>query len=214
MPVSVAGFSLFELTVFIIVAAIIYSVAVNRFTGYPAAAERANFMAVLTQLQSGVNLEVMLGLSTGQVRNLREYHHSNPMDFMLKPPANYLGAFASMNNRDLERRHWYFDSQRGELVYLVENSDNVVMMENGQSYPGDELRFRLEVMYRDLNSQASYTLDELQNLRASVPEQGQDTETRPAETRISGALLQPVVPYEWGDVEIDVDAALEVGQTP
>ena len=209
-----AGFSLFELTVFIIVAAIIYSVAVNRFTGYPAAAERANFMAVLTQLQSGVNLEVMLGLSSGQVRNLREYHHTNPMDFLLQPPANYLGAFASVDASNLERRHWVFDNSRGELIYLVENSDTVVLRENGQSYPGDELRFRLEVMYRDRNSQNSYTLDELQNVQADRRDQGQETAARPVDARVSGALLQPVVAYEWGEVEIDVDAALEVGQTP
>ena len=87
-----AGFSLFELVVFIISIAIIYAYATNRFAEFPGQAERANFMAVTTQLQTGVNLEMMMALGSGRVTSLEQFEGVNPMDLMLSAPTNYLGV--------------------------------------------------------------------------------------------------------------------------
>ena len=190
-PVSLArsgGFSLFELVVFIILVAIIYSVAANRFAEFPAAAERANFLAVTTQIQSGVNLELLQGLISGNNQNIADYENSNPMEFLLNTPSNYLGAFDLVDTDRLSRRSWYFDRQRAELVYLVNYSTNVFLLFNGSQVASDEIRFRIELVYRGEGNRGSSSIE-----GEDTPEQIDGNGSK----RLSGMVLRPVVPYLW-----------------
>lgn len=190
-PVNLArsgGFSLFELVVFIICVAIVYAVAANRFAEFPEAAERANFFAVTTEIQTGVNLELLLGLIGGSSQRLANYEDSNPMDFLLQAPSNYLGAFDFVDTDRLTRRSWYFDRQQGELVYLVNNSDNVFLLANGSQLPTDEIRFKIEMRYLgDRRGETSFSENEAIG-------SGDNNQNR----RLSGMILTPVVPYHWG----------------
>ena len=202
-PRHSGGFSLFELVAFIIVSAIIYSVAVNRFSEFPAAAERANFQAVLTQVQTGVSLETMLGLSTGSIRSMQDYIGLNPMDLLLKPPSNYLGAFDALNVAETQRRSWYFDNRTRELVYLVNASENVFLLQNSIAVPTDELRFGIVMTYRDPVTLKNVTSDELEALNE---ERGRSEGLEPVEieqlkARTSGVVLRPVTPYRWEGYE-------------
>ena len=110
------GFSLFELVVFIILVAIIYATAANRFADFPGQAERANFLAITTQLQTAINLEMMIGLGTGRIRTAERMDGVNPMDLMLQPPSNYIGVFDLIDRERIQRRVWYFDRSREELA--------------------------------------------------------------------------------------------------
>lgn len=190
-----AGFSLFELTVFIICVAIIYATAANRFAEFPEQAERANFLAVTTQLQSGVHLELMLAMSKGNLISLADYENSNPMALMLEAPSNYLGEFDFVDNERIQRRSWYYDVRNQELVYLVASADNVYLQDDGELIATDEIRFRIEILYRewdlgpDLNSPVQQAL-------ASVGAEPEFT-TRRTRRSLSGMLLKPVVPYQW-----------------
>lgn len=193
------GFSLFELVAFILVSAILYSVAVNRFSEYPAAAERANFQAVLTQIQTGVSLETMLGLLAGNARPMQDYMGLNPMDLLLKAPSNYLGAFDALDESSQPRRSWYFDKGSKELVYLINADENAYLVQNSVATPTREIRFGIVMTYQDPVSLRTVTYAELQALKIERGE-GSDAaegEAQGINARTSGVVLRPIIPYRW-----------------
>ena len=139
---------MFELVVYIISVSIIYAYASNRFVAFPADAERANFIAILT----------------------------------------------------LPRRSWYFDLENRELVYLVENTDQVYQVANGAPVPASQLRFKLEMAYKNEDPQTG--------LPADIT--GSDSQSS-GRRAVAGALINPVAPYEWGEtgmVQIEVASNL------
>ncbi len=186
-----SGFSLFELVVFIISVAIIYASAVNRFSRFPEAAERANFLAVASQIQTGVSLETTLGVASGNTHNMSRYDGANPIDMLLSPPSNYLGAIDGNDSSDLPRRSWYFDLRRSELVYLVNESQNVFFLVDGVQIPTNEIRFRIEVNYRYVDRQTGV---EIAFANGRDAEEYEDQDYR---RRFGGVLMQPVTPYQW-----------------
>ncbi|MEX2130919.1 MAG: type II secretion system protein [Pseudohongiellaceae bacterium] len=194
-----AGFSLFELIVFIICVAIIYSAAANRFAEFPGEAERANFLAVSSQIQAAVNLELMMAMLASNREVIARYESANPMDFLLETPSNYLGAFYLPDASGLPRRSWYFDQSTNELVYLINDADDVFVMQQGVQIPTNELRFKIEIEYR--------YRDSVTGLPVEVPESTEITEVTDAtkdqidttiRRTLAGMLLRPVTPYVWG----------------
>ncbi len=188
------GFSLFELVVFIISVAIIYAAAARRFSDFPGEAERANFLAVTTQIQSSITLEAMLSLSRDGANNIAAYVNSNPMDMLLEPPRNYIGLIDSANATNLDRRIWYFDPQTRELVYLANDSDNLYHVIGESRVPATEIRFVVsaEYVYRDKSTGVPVSLT---NLSSDYSEQ--------YEKKFSGLLLKPVIPFDWQTGPLD-----------
>lgn len=197
-----AGFSLFELVVFIICVAIIYATAANRFAEFPEQAERANFLAVTTQLQSGVSLELMLAMAEGNLISIADYENSNPMALMLEAPSNYLGEFDFVDNERIQRRSWYYDKRNQELVYLVANPDNVYLQDDGGLIATDEIRFRIEILYRERDIGPDSN-SPVQQALASVGTEPKLTARRTRRS-LSGMLLKPVVPYQWNLTNSDL----------
>lgn len=186
-----AGFSVFELVAFVILASIIYAGAVNRFSQFPGQAERANFLAVSTTLQSAINTEMLFGLGVGRIDSPQRLVGANPMDLMLEPPSNYLGAFSQLNTANLNRRVWYFDLSTRELVYLVNDTDGVFLIINGSAVPTDEIRFRIQATYSMHEVGSGIPVQALVNNGAQVAGQQQ---------RFDGIALRPTVPYTWNQV--------------
>ena len=188
---AVGGFSLFELVVFIICVAIIYASAARRFTDFSGDAERANFLAITTQIQAGITLESMIGVSQGSSHLMNAYVNSNPMDLLLEPPSNYIGAFSSLNKQSVDRRIWYFDTTRGELVYLANEAEGLGYLVNGDKLATDEVRFTIsaEYNYRDKST----------GLPASLNGGNDQNLSR----KFSGLLLKPVIPFEWSSGGIE-----------
>lgn len=192
------GFSLFELIVFIILVAIIYSVAANRFSQFPAAAERANFLAITTQIQSSINLEMIMHLGRGRQQSLESYQEINPMDLLLRAPSNYLGAFDLVETSRLPRRSWYFDRSTKELVYLINNASNVFLTKDGLQIPTDELRFKTAVSYG------------YEHLRTGLPlslleiEEGELRSNIDYRRQYRGVLVEPTTPFSWSEPAVDL----------
>lgn len=180
LPAGQRGFSLFELLVYILIASILFSAAVNRYREYPAEAERANFVAVLSQLKAGVNLQMMRMIAGASWTQSAELDGSNPMDLMLERPSNYLGEFSLVDAALMPGRVWYFDSGTGELVYIASNSNNLYLLQNGQPMSGNQLRFRITSVY------------------SSVEE--------PQAPRWQGLILEAKTPYEWRSAPIEAIA--------
>ncbi|PCJ23781.1 MAG: hypothetical protein COA96_11000 [SAR86 cluster bacterium] len=199
-----SGFSLFELVVFIISVAIIYASAARRFAEFPGEAERVNFLAITIELQTAVNLEIMMGYSLGKFANVEAFAGTNPMDLMLSPPSNYLGALEFVDQSQLPRRSWYFDRQSEELVYLINDNDNVSVIRQGVKSSTDEIRFRIQLEYRleDIESGLPIELVENGNLIS------EDNIRR----RLNGVTMKPTVPFNWGGVDANAlaeDAIVE-----
>lgn len=185
-----SGFSLFELVVFIIAVAIIYAYAANRFADFPGQAERANFLSVTTQIQSAVNLEMMFGVGIGRISSPQRLEGANPMELLLEPPSNYLGAFDAVDTSRMERRTWYFDRRRGELVYLANDPRGLTLINNGQEVPTNEIRFRLVADYSMHEEGSGLPVQVLESAGESVPSENQVR-------KFNGIVMRPVLPYEW-----------------
>jgi type II secretory pathway pseudopilin PulG len=188
---SSAGFSLFELVAFIVSVAIIYASAVNRFAAFPAQAERANFIAITTQLQSSLNLEVMTVLASGRGSLVGVFEGINPMDLLLRAPSNYQGSYYQASVSSLPRRSWYFDDIKGELVYLVNDSSSASYSVNGVLVPTDEIRFSVQVGRGDIDTASGRDVA-LAQRNGAVPASRR-------ESRVTGVVLQPVIPFVWGE---------------
>jgi len=192
------GFSVFELVAFIILASIIYAGAVNRFAQFPGQAERANFLAISTQLKSAINVEMMYGVGVGRIQSPQRLVGANPMDLMLEPPSNYIGAFDQLNTSGLERRIWYFDRSTRELVYLVSDTTGVFLILNGQAVPTNEIRFRIHAVYSAHEVGSGLPVRALANAGAPVGAQEQG---------FDGIKLTPSIPYVWN--QLNPDAMIE-----
>jgi type II secretory pathway pseudopilin PulG len=198
-----AGFSLFELVVFIISVAIIYAAAARRFADFPGEAERANFFAITAQIQAGINLEMMMAITRGKAGSLNQYEGANPMDLLLDPPSNYVGAYDGADSRSFDRRVWYFDKRNNELVYLANDAGGLSHLLNGQKIPADRVSFKISVQYsyRDANT----------GLLVDAVDVDSDDEQGRLRRSIDGLLLLPTIPYEWesGGLEQNQQALLE-----
>lgn len=146
-----AGFTLFEMVVVICSIAILYMVAEERINELPAAAERANFLAVLEQVKTGVTLEMLGLLADDQSGAVQEMAGGNPMSWLLEAPVNYLGEQDLVTDALRRRNAWYFETTSGQLVYLVGGNsigDVQVIIATIPVYPG-QIRFRIESLYDD-----------------------------------------------------------------
>lgn len=177
------GFSMFEMVVYILAASILFSAAFNRYRDFPGEAERANFTAILAQLNATVNLQMMRLIASGSWNTAGELESQNPMDWLLTAPGNYVGAFAGIDEATLPRRIWYFDTSSGQLVYLADDASNLYLLENGQRRQTGSVRFRVSNVF------GSGTGSGVSNWQ--------------------GIILAPVVPYEWQAVELEVQATEE-----
>jgi len=199
------GFSAFEIVVFIIMAAIIYAGAANRFAEFPGQAERANFQAIATQLQSAINLEMMYGTGVGRIARPTDLVGLNPMDLLLEPPSNYIGAFDAIDTSALERRVWYFDRASRELVYLVNATQGVALIINGTAVPADEIRFRIEAQFSPYDASTGLPARALENAGRTVPASAQYN-------GFDGVLMRPTLPYVWNEADQDTMVQQAIAQ--
>jgi prepilin-type N-terminal cleavage/methylation domain-containing protein len=113
------GFTLLELVVVVCAIAILAGVALDRLLPLVGRAERAAFFRVQNDLQSALLLEAAERITRGEAHTLTEISVSNPMLLLLRPPANYLGAFRRPDPAAIERAHWFFEEETGRLTYRV-----------------------------------------------------------------------------------------------
>lgn len=144
-----AGFSLFEMVVSICVIAILYMIAEQRLNDLPAAAERANFHAVLEQIKAGVKLEMIDKVSQGRVHELMRLEGANPMGFLVETPSNYGGELDLVTDAVRRRNAWYFERSTGQLVYVVGGSsiNDVYVRVAGIPVNLGQIRLRLTNTY-------------------------------------------------------------------
>lgn len=144
-----SGFTVFEMVVTICSIVILYMVAEERLNQLPAAAERANFFAILEQIKTGVSFEMITKLAAGRGQEIRELENTNPMAFLIEPPSNYRGELEFVTDAVERRNSWYFETSTGQLVYVIGGAsiDDVVINLAGINVYLGQIRLKLTNVY-------------------------------------------------------------------
>ena len=202
------GFTLFELVVFILVVSIVFSVGMQRFQSYPGEAERANFLAISSQLKAAVSLQMMNAIAGASWQELGYLENSNPMNLLLETPTNYVGEFGLVDEISMPRRTWYFDSFNGHLVYLVNDNSHLYSTLGGGALTS--IRFRIAMRYANDGENPSPqglgidadTVTGLNDpsLRSAAGQNGALAQGR----KWQGLVLEAVTPYTWERSEIEL----------
>lgn len=192
------GFSLFELIVYILLVSTVFSVSMRRFSDFPGEAERANFLAITTQIKAAVNIQMMKAIAGGRWDSLGGIENSNPMDLMLETPSNYAGAFGSVDLQSMPRRTWYFDSANGHLVYLANDTSHLFSSQGDGSSTLSEVRFRIAQRYAGDGQGSAAGL----GIDAGTVTGLNDSSLRSASggaggRKWQGLVLEAVTPYHW-----------------
>lgn len=143
------GFTLFEMVVTICSIVILYMIAEERLNQLPAAAERASFFAVLQQIKTGVNFEMVTKLAGGRAHEILQLEGANPMQFLIETPSNYRGELAQVTDAVELRNSWYFETSTGELVYVVGGASipDVDVVLSGVKVKLGQIRLKLTNVY-------------------------------------------------------------------
>lgn len=166
------GFTLLELTVVVVIVALLVVIAIERLLAIQADAERVMMETVVGTLRSALGMKVAESLVKHETAKLPLLEGSNPMDRLAELPPNYLGALDRPDPGTLEDGHWYFDISSRTLVYLVRHK---ARFEGGLADP-PRARFKVQVVYADRNGNGRY-------------DAGVDA--------VEGLRLAPVEPYRW-----------------
>lgn len=143
------GFTLFELAVATIIVAVLTSMLLVRLHSYQ---REARDMAVQRLVGT---LRTALSVRSAQLSVAKREHElpriidENPMSWLLKLPANYLGEYYSPEGNSLPDNSWYFDRGKKELIYIASARKTF-------ESPGQTL-LRFKVKFVDLTLQRGKT---------------------------------------------------------
>ncbi len=120
-PKKVApGFTYLELVIVILIISGLLYFAIERLLKLQVVAERAAVEQIIGQLQSAIALTIGEHIVNHDIKGLRRYVSTNPMNLLSETPLNYLGKFASQPE-PIEKASWWYDQTRHYLVYQVAN---------------------------------------------------------------------------------------------
>lgn len=113
------GFSLVEfITVSFIVLVLIWF-ALDRLYSLQAVAERLAFEQNFTRLRTAALQQYTKLMTQDTPVDFGAIQGTNPMEWDIHPPYNYLGALEDPDPRKLPGQRWWYDLSRGLLVYKI-----------------------------------------------------------------------------------------------
>jgi prepilin-type N-terminal cleavage/methylation domain-containing protein len=136
---AACGFTLFELIVVVIIAAVVAVAALQRFLAYQELAERAAMEATLRVVKTGLQIRLAELIIRNRQADAGVLERDNPMQWLAEKPANYRGDY----RKPPRRGAWYFDRERGELVYVVITGE---WLDVAPSDGIEEIRFRARLL--------------------------------------------------------------------
>jgi prepilin-type N-terminal cleavage/methylation domain-containing protein len=168
------GFTLIELVVVVIAVSIMIGLALDRLLPLIGRAQRAAFLQVRAELQTALILEAADRITRGESATLPELAGGNPMRWLLRAPANYLGSLRRPEADSLPRAIWYFDEHASALVYRVGSYARFEPLDG----PSDRIELKVAFVYTDRDANGSFDA---------------------AVDRFDGLSLEPVHAYAWPD---------------
>jgi prepilin-type N-terminal cleavage/methylation domain-containing protein len=164
---SPAGFTLIELIVVVCIVALCAALLLDRLRFYQEAAEKAAVEYTVATVKSALQLRVAAMLVRGEERNIGVLARSNPIDWLMEPPAGYRGEFRAPQPA-VPQGSWYFDATRNEIVYVPNLDAHLERLADGSK----RLRFRVRLDFDPGDT---------------------DSERK----RFAGMRIEPVAPYTW-----------------
>ena len=163
---------LLELVVVVILIVTFIYVAINRMLVLRVAAERVAMERVLGIVKTAATLELAQLIMRGKPINAARLETANPMDWLARPPGNYLGALDGPDPARIRGGEWYFDTRNHFLIYRVANGKYFETVLPGPA----RAEFKVALAYTDMNHNGRYdpTVDKLGAIR-----------------------IVPVQPYRW-----------------
>ena len=166
------GLSVVELSIVLVLIAVLAGVALNRIWAIQADAERVGIEYFVGSLRSAVGIKVATLMARDDQPGIAALADSNPMDLLSEAPHNYRGVQTGDAHAAVEDGEWYFDRANRTLVYRVRNAG----IFRGGFGPPAEARFLLVPVYEDRNRNGRFDAgDVIRNVR-----------------------LETVRPYQWG----------------
>lgn len=97
-------------------------------------------------------LEAAARIASGQRRELAALAAKNPMELLLDPPGNYLGAIAPADPSEIPGRQWYYDTAAGHLVYRVGRRARF----DGLDGPPDRIELAVRLAWDDRDGDGAF----------------------------------------------------------
>lgn len=167
-----SGLTMIELMVCCLLALLLFVGYLRATRHYQEEMEEISVRLTISRIQVGMALEWARRIGAGDSRQgVGELVGANPVRWLDEPPHNYLGELKAPRLDKLEPGRWLFDLSRGELVYIVDNGDNLTFKNSFERVKA--LRWRVR-------------------LAGTEPE-----EKKGAEPEFGELKLMPVYEYRW-----------------
>ena len=168
---GVQGFTLFELIVVVCIIAVLFALFAGRMIFYQEMAEKTAMEQTAGNIQSALNLQFSRIQTRGQPSDVAMLLIENPMQWLQKPPSNYVGEFYAATPRSVEPGHWLFDLKSRELIYVMQHTERFKPGVTGQ----------LWVRFHTVRQDQKPVLASLQD----------------APPELTAVLFEPVEAYVW-----------------
>jgi general secretion pathway protein G len=169
----VCGFTLIELTVVVVLVAVLAGALLKRALYYEEQAERVSVEQTLGILRSAMHMQMAYSLLHPSVRPMFQLATENPMNWLAELPSNYVGEYAAPKSGEIARGSWYYDTRDRTLVYLPTYDERL------QTAAGEEGRLRFRTRISTSNTVGYHEPSVAQN------------------AAFEGIVLEPVKPYNW-----------------
>jgi len=116
------GYSLLEFFIASVIIGLVAVFLLERLLSYQEYAEKAAMELTVTNMRSGLRLQVAELMTQERLNEMGTLVKQNPVHWLETSPPNYLGELAPPVPKTLAQGNWYFDTSRRELVYLPHNS--------------------------------------------------------------------------------------------
>lgn len=165
-PVPEKGFTLIELSIVIGLIAVLAGMLLSRVLVYQELAEKAAMQQVVSAIQSALILQYGHRMTLGLGNELKDIVNENPMEWLVRKPANYSGEIKKIIPGIIEPGTWGFDSQSRELVYVPDHTTHFVTPKNGQKW----IKFRTHLVYENMPGKKNKGSKELAGVTFSAVE--------------------------------------------
>jgi type II secretory pathway pseudopilin PulG len=138
-PQGLAGFTLFEFVVAIVVAILLGTAFLERLRFYPEIAEKAAMESTLRQIKTGLQLRLAELIIANRQSEALQLETEDPTRWLEARPANFAGLYPDRPVRGA----WYFDAREKQLVYVANIGDRLRL---DHPIRAKELRFRARLL--------------------------------------------------------------------
>lgn len=137
------GFTLLELVVVICIISTLGAFLANRLQSTAELAEKTSMEYIANEISTALLFEFANNMVRGTQGKIPGMMQTNPMDWLVQKPANYLGEFADAPSGEDQLGNWYYDTRDHVLVYLVRRGDYF----HPDSTGAKRVRYRVKVLF-------------------------------------------------------------------